>query len=498
MADVKVLYVDSDGYYAEVNAASDSIPALSFKTANYELTDTHLGNLIGGLDIGSTEHNHDGIYFRESEFVNSTAGAGDAGKPVKLAASGYVNPLIDVASLNAALDHGTLAGLGDDDHTIYTKADGTRAFSGNQSMGGNKLTSLADPTVGTDAVNLQTLQAYQQGMKPKEAVRVATTVAGTLATSFAAGQSVDGVTLVAGDRILIKNQAAAATNGIYVVQASGAPVRAVDFDSLTPIDEINNAYTAVQFGTVNAGKAYIVNSTVTTLGTDAITFVFYNAADSITASTGLTRVINDIQLADATALTGIKVLGGAISAVYDNSSIGINGSEQLYVKALGIKDSMIDFGTGASQVSAVDIPIADAGSFTAQTEVEGALQELYGLIGAVGVTYTVAAGGVTKGFPVYLSANDTVAAYGALSSTAHVVGLAESTVSASGSVKVVSKDYVATGVLSGATAGATYYWNGSALSTTIPSGSASHVWRAGYAKNATDLLVNLEFVKKNA
>jgi hypothetical protein len=133
-----------------------------------------------------------------------------------------------------------------------------------------------------------------------------------------------------------------------------------------------------------------------------------------------------------------------------------------------------------------------------QTEVEGALQELYGLIGAVGVTYTVAAGGVTKGFPVYLSANDTVAAYGALSSTAHVVGLAESTVSASGSVKVVSKDYVATGVLSGATAGATYYWNGSALSTTIPSGSASHVWRAGYAKNATDLLVNLEFVKKNA
>lgn len=64
----------------------------------------------------------------------------------------------------------------------------------------------------------------------KASVRVATTSAGTLATSFEAGDSVDGVTLAAGDRILIKDQSTAAENGIYIVGTSGEPTRAPDFD----------------------------------------------------------------------------------------------------------------------------------------------------------------------------------------------------------------------------------------------------------------------------
>jgi hypothetical protein len=51
-------------------------------------------------------------------------------------------------------------------------------------------------------------------------VKVATTVNGTLATAFANGQTVDGVTVVTGDRILIKNQSAGAENGIYIVNVS--------------------------------------------------------------------------------------------------------------------------------------------------------------------------------------------------------------------------------------------------------------------------------------
>jgi hypothetical protein len=56
-------------------------------------------------------------------------------------------------------DHGSLTGLGDDDHTIYTLADGTRAFTGNQSMGSNKLTSLADGVDANDAINKGQLDA---------------------------------------------------------------------------------------------------------------------------------------------------------------------------------------------------------------------------------------------------------------------------------------------------------------------------------------------------
>ena len=205
--DIKVLYINADGLPQEHSDSADSIKLLSLKTANNELTDTKLGALVGGGD-GSTQHTHDSVYFRENEHVSTSAGAGDAGKPVVLDAGGkFDESLIDIPGVNALLDHGTLTGLGDDDHTQYILVAGTRAFTGAQSMGGFKLTNLANPTAGTDAVNLQTLQAYQEGLKPKEAVRAATTVAGTLASSFEAADVIDGVTLVAGDRILIKNQA---------------------------------------------------------------------------------------------------------------------------------------------------------------------------------------------------------------------------------------------------------------------------------------------------
>jgi hypothetical protein len=494
MADIKVIYKNADGFDQEASSATDSVQLLSFKTATKELTDTKLGHLVDGADAAD-EHIHDARYFRENEFISSSAGVADASKPVQTDAAGYINSLINTATLNAALDHGTLAGLGDDDHTIYTKADGTRAFTGAQSMGGFKLTNLADPAAGTDAVNLQTLQAYQQGLKPKAAVSVATVVAGVLLTSFAAGQVVDTVTLVAGMRILIKDQVLPAENGIYIVQASGAPVRATDFDSITPIDEINGAYTAVQLGS-NAGKAFVQQGTVVTIGTDAINFVFFNAADSITASTGLVKIGNDIQIDSSAAGAGLGFSSGVISVNVDASSIEIN-VDTLRVKALGIKDTMIDFGTATGQVSAVDMPIADAGSFFSTDNVEAALQQLAAAAASIGEAYT-AGGTIAKGQVVYMSANDTVSVYSTLANNTQAIGIAMNAVTVGQTVYVKAVESICAGVLTSATAGAKYYWTGSALSTSIPSGSGNNVWLAGEAKNATDLILNVSHVKKNA
>lgn len=497
MADIKVLYVNTDGYDQEHSESADSVKFASFKTATKELTDAKLGRLIDGADAND-EHIHDGRYFRENEHLATSAGAGDAGKPIKLDAGGKLDEsLLDIPGINALLDHGTLLGLGDDDHTQYILVNGTRAFTGAQSLGGFKITNLANPTAGTDAVNLQTMQNYLEGLKPKAAVRVATTAAGTLATSFENGDTIDGVVLATGNRILIKDQVATADNGIYVVQASGAPVRATDFDAISPIDEINGAYVAVQEGTANAGKSFVQQGTVATVGTDPIVFVFFNAAQLITASTGLVKVGNDIRIDASAAGAGLGFSSGILSVNVDGTTLEID-TDTLRVKADGINDTHIDFGTGANQVSAVDIPIADAGSYTAQTEVEGALQELYSLVAASGVSYTVGTGGVTKGFPVYVSGNNTVRDYGALTNTARVIGLAFTTEVAAATVKVLANDTVVAGVLSGATAGATIYWSGSALSATLPSGSGSHVWKVGVAKNATDLHVEVEFIKKNA
>lgn len=494
MADIKILYVNTDGFYQEHSESADSVKFLSFKTANKELTDAKLSDLIDGADAND-QHIHDARYYRENEHISSSAGVADAGKPVKTNASGYLNDLIDVPSLNSALDHGALTGLGDDDHTQYILASGTRAFTGAQSMGGFKLTNLANPSVGTDAVNLQTLQSYQEGLKPKAAVRVATTANINLASAPA---SIDGVTLASGDRVLVKDQTTASQNGIYVFNgAAAAMTRSADMDALTPIDEVNGAYTFAQEGTANAGKGFVQSGTVTTLGTDPVVFVFFNAAASITASTGLVKVGNDIQIDPSAAGAGLDFSAGVLSVNVDSSTIEIN-SDTLRVKADGINDTHIDFGTGANQVSAVDIPIADAGNFTTQTEVEGALQELYGLIAANGVSYTVGVGGVTAGRPCYVSGNNTVSEYGALTGTQRIIGVAYTTETAAATVKVLANDTVVAGVLSGFTAGQTVYWTGSGFSASVPAGAGSHVWKLGVAKNATDLHVEVEFIKRNA
>lgn len=226
------------------------------------------------------------------------------------------------------------------------KKDGSVAFTGDQSMGGNQITSLGAPSAASDAATKQYVDNVAEGLKPKAAVRVASTANGALATAFENGDTVDGVVLATGNRILLKDQTAAEENGIYVVQASGAPVRSTDFDSLSPIDEINGAIVAVQEGTANAGKIFVQTGVVTTIGTDPINFVFFNSSSSIVGADGITVSGNNVsvdhdgegltfvatQLAlelDGSTLSksssGLKVADAGVTATQLNTSVAGDG-----------------------------------------------------------------------------------------------------------------------------------------------------------------------------
>ncbi len=248
--------------------------------------------------------------FEESDHVNTSAGVGDAGKPIVLDAAGKIsNTMIDAS----AIDHGNLSGLLDDDHTQYILVDGTRAFSSDQSMGGNKLTNVGDATAATDAVPLGQLDSTATG---------------------------EGASLV------------------------------------------------------------------------------------------------------------------------------------------GIEDA--------------------AGNFTA-VNVEGALAEIAAASTGKGVSYTADAlgSGVSKGDLVYISDNDSADVL-SLSTNKGGVGLADAAVAAGASFTALANDNVVTNILVGATAGDTYFWDGATHTTTIPPGSGSYVWRTGYAKNATDLHIEVKFMKRNS
>lgn len=138
-----------------------------------------------------------------------------------------------------------------------------------------------------------------QGVKWKNAVRAATTANGTLATAFANGQVIDGVTLVTGDRILLKDQTTGQDNGIYTVNASGAPTRAIDADTAA---EVLQFVVSVSEGTINADKTF-VNSTnaAITLGTTPLVIVDFVTTNVPLASTSVAGKVTLATLAEAEA-----------------------------------------------------------------------------------------------------------------------------------------------------------------------------------------------------
>ena len=171
--------------------------------------------------------------------------------------------------------------------TTPSKEDHTHAFTpaADLSMAGFKLTNVGTPSAGTDAANKTYVDSVAQGLDTKASVVAATTTNGTLATAFANGQVVDGVTLATNDRILIKNQTDATANGIYTVNASGAPTRSTDMNLGS---EFPSAYVFVEQGTVNADTGWVcTNNSPVTLGSTNIVWSQFSGAGTYTANNGV-------------------------------------------------------------------------------------------------------------------------------------------------------------------------------------------------------------------
>jgi hypothetical protein len=146
-----------------------------------------------------------------------------------------------------------------------------------------RIQNVGSPSSGTDAANKDYVDSNITGLSWKNAVRAATTANGTLASAFENGDTIDGVTLATGDRILLKNQSTGGENGIYVVNATGAPTRATDADSTA---ELRNATTFVREGSTNADTAWVQTAEITTVGTTAQTWTQFGVGGSTYTADG--------------------------------------------------------------------------------------------------------------------------------------------------------------------------------------------------------------------
>lgn len=253
-------------------------------------TDPVSGNFEGRLIYNSTEDTikvYSGAAWRKMLHAVQSSGTYSTALSVS-EANGTVSLTLNLADTsNAGLLSNTFWNLlngATDAATVSTLAK----------RDGNGNISVATPTADGHAATKGYVDAARSGLDVKQSVRAATTAAGTLTTSFANGSIIDtNVTLVTGDRILIKDQVTASENGIYTVNATGAPTRATDFDSNAEVTP--GAFTFVEEGTANADSGWVLtNNGTVNVGVTGLTFAQFSGAGQITAGAGLTKTGNTI------------------------------------------------------------------------------------------------------------------------------------------------------------------------------------------------------------
>lgn len=247
------------------------------------------------------------------------------------------------------------------------------APTANVSMATYKITSLGTPTDSADAATKGYVDSVAEGLHIHESVVAATTTNVALSTALENGDVLDGITLATGNRILVKNQTTTSENGIYVVQASGQPTRATDFDTATEVD--SGDFVFVYSGTVNAGTGWVQTNRPATIGTDAIVFTQFSGAGTYIGGAGLTldgTTFNvgagtGIQVnADTIENTGVLSITGTANQITASGSTGaitLSGPQDLHsgatpsfsgvtVGSVTLTDALLGTATATASTSA--------------------------------------------------------------------------------------------------------------------------------------------------
>ena len=253
---------------------------------------------------------------------------------------GQASAVTPAALGTAAIGSSTRYARADHVHANATLSS-VGAATADVSFGSFKITNLADPVNDTDSANKRYVDAARSGLDVKQSVHAASTANVTVTYNATGGTStrgqitaapntLDGVTLVVADRLLLKNQSTGAQNGIWVIStlgtgANGVWDRATDFDADAEVTP--GAFTFVEEGTVNSDSGWVLatNAPIIIGGASgtALTFNQFSGAGGgvSTFSAGTTG------FTPSTASTGAITLAGTLAAA--NGGTGVSNSNTI-------------------------------------------------------------------------------------------------------------------------------------------------------------------------
>lgn len=248
---------------------SDLTPAFDLQDATSYPASALTGTISNAQLAGTIDATkiHDGsISNTEFGYLNGVTSAIQTQIDSKLTASNNLSDIVTASTARTNLGLGTMA----------TQNASSVAITG------GSVTGMGSPSSGSDVATKTYVDNLVAGLKTRIITRVATTTNVDLTADLQNGDTIDGITLVTGDKVLVKNQSSASANGIYDVVASGTATRNTDYDTIA---ELAGQIVVVQEGTTNGDTIYLCTTdTNATLGSSDITFTIIEPANTGTVT----------------------------------------------------------------------------------------------------------------------------------------------------------------------------------------------------------------------
>ena len=299
--------------------ASDTTPAFNLSDAtSYSasaLTGT-ISNSQVATGIDSAKLADGSVSNTEFQYINSLSSNAQTQLDAKLVKASNLSDLVSASTSRTNLGLGSIS------------TQGANAVS----ISGGSITGIGAPSNNSDVAIKSYVDEAVAGLRTRIIAECASTANVNLTNGLEAGDSIDGVTLVAGDRVLIKDQSTATENGLYLAVSSGAASRDPEHDTIA---ELSGGMVVVNQGTANDNKIFLCTTDSDgSIGSTNITYTVITPSNTGTVtSVGLTQSGTEFTIGSTpiTSSGNITINVNRIAATKIGANTNVSDTEYGYL-----------------------------------------------------------------------------------------------------------------------------------------------------------------------